>query len=598
MKQFFKFTFASMLGFILASFIGVFIFGAIFSAIVSSSQQPSIPTVASNSLLHIKLENRIVDQPTNNPFENFDFGKFEDKTPLSLEQIVGSIQRAKANDNIKGIYLDIQNLQANLASTEEIRNALIDFKSSGKFILSYNEFIGQNEYYLCSVADEIYLNPAGGMTFKGLSAQLMFFKDALERLEIDMQVVRHGKFKSAIEPFTRNEMSEANKYQISQWVNSIWDHQLKGISTSRSIDVEKLNELADNLAIRKTEDAVNYGLIDGLKYEDEIWSMLSTKVDLEPDERPKTISLSRFGKVRRPKVDSSTTVPYMRSSKNRIAVIYAEGEIVSGESRDGAMGSKTIVDALKDAREDDRVKAIVFRVNSPGGSALASDVIWREAKLAKAEKPLVVSMGDYAASGGYYISSPANKIFAENTTITGSIGVFGLIPNMKGLFNNKLGIHIDKVNTNTYSDGINALRPMEKTEHDAIKEMIEKVYDDFTKKVAEGRGMTQTEVDSIGQGRVWTGAMAKEVGLVDEIGGLQTAINEAIQLAQIEDYKIKELPAQEDPFEKMLKELSQGASIHIFGDNYGIAEKYYSNIKRVISSEGIYTRLPVDIVFN
>jgi len=598
MKQFFKFTFASMLGFILASFIGIFLFGVIFSAIVSSSQQPSAPKVSSNSILHVKLEKRIVDQPTNNPFENFDFGTFEDKTPLSLEQIVSSIQRAKSNNNIKGIYLDVQNLQANLASTEEIRNALIDFKSSGKFIISYNEFIGQNEYYLCSVADEIYLNPAGGMTFKGLSAQLMFFKDALERLEIDMQVVRHGKFKGAIEPFIRNEMSEENKFQISAWVNSIWNHQLNGISSSRSIEVTQLNTIADELAIRKTEDALEHGLIDGLKYEDEVWSMLATKVNLEADDRPKTISLKRFSKVRRPKVDSSTVVPYMRSSKNRIAVIYAEGEIVSGESRDGTMGSETIAEALKEAREDDRVKAIVFRVNSPGGSALASDVIWREAELAKAEKPLVVSMGDYAASGGYYISSPANKIFAENTTITGSIGVFGLIPNMKGLFNNKLGIHIDKVNTNSYSDGLSGLRPMEKTEHDAIKEMIEKVYDDFTNKVADGRGMTQAEVDSVGQGRVWTGIMAKEIGLVDEIGGLQSAINEAINLAEILDYKIKELPAQEDPFEKMMKELSLGASIQIFGDNYGIAEKYYSNIKRVISSEGIYTRMPVDIIFD
>lgn len=598
MKQFFKFTFASMLGFILASFIGIFIFGGIFSAIVSSSQQPSSPKVYSNSILHVQLENRIVDQPTNNPFENFDFGTFEDKTPLSLEQIVTSIKRAKSNDNIKGIYLDIQNLQANLASTEEIRNALIDFKSSGKFIVSYNEYIGQNEYYLCSVADEIYLNPAGGMTFKGLSAQLMFFKDALERLEIDMQVVRHGKFKSAIEPFTRNGMSDQNKFQISAWVNSIWEHQLNGISASRELTKENLNELADNLSIRTTEDAVEYGLIDGLKFEDEIWSLLAEKADLESDEKPKTISLKRFSKVRRPKVDSSTTIPYNRSSKNRIAVVYAEGDIVSGESRDGSMGSETIAEALKEAREDSRVKAIVFRVNSPGGSALASDVIWREAMLAKAEKPLVVSMGDYAASGGYYIAAPANKIFAEKTTITGSIGVFGLIPNMKGMFNNKLGIHIDQVNTNSYADGLSALRPMEKTEHDAIKEMIEKVYDDFTKKVAEGRGMTQAEVDSIGQGRVWTGAMAKDIGLVDEIGGLNAAIEEAITLAEIEDYKLKSLPAQDDPFEKMMKELSQGATLQIFGDKYGLAEKYYSNIKRVISSEGVYTRLPVDIIFD
>lgn len=587
-----------MIGFLLTIMVSVFIFGGIISAVVSSSQNKELPTVSDNSILHIKLENRVMDRPSNNPFENFDFGSFEDKTPLSLADIVSSIKLAKINDRIKGIYLDIQNLNANLASTEEIRNALLDFKSSGKFIVAYHEYIGQNEYYLSSVSDEIYLNPSGGMTFKGLSAQIMFFKDALERLDVDMQVIRHGKFKSAIEPFTRNEMSEENKYQISEWVGSIWNHQVNGISSSRDVSINDINEVADLLSIRKPEDAVNNNLIDGLKYEDEINEILKQKVDVDKDKDLKLITLKTFNRTRKPKVDSSNVVPYKRSSRNNIAVIYAEGEIISGENQEGYMGSETISKAIKNAREDDRVKAIVLRVNSPGGSALASDVIWREVKLAKETKPLVVSMGDYAASGGYFISCPADKIYAESTTITGSIGVFGLIPNMEGMFNNKLGIHIDKVNTNKFSDGISAFRPMENTERNAIKEMIEKIYDDFTTKVSEGREMTKAQVDSVGQGRVWSGDMAKDIGLVDEIGGLNDAIMEAIALAEISDYKLKELPAQEDPIQKMINELSQNARIQLFGNDFGLAERYYENIKRVLSTDGIYTRLPVDFIFD
>ena len=286
------------------------------------------------------------------------------------------------------------------------------------------------------------------------------------------------------------------------------------------------------------------------------------------------------------------------NSKNKVAVIFAEGEIVSGESRDGVMGSETIAKAIKKARQDDKVKAIVLRVNSPGGSALASDVMWREVTLAKAVKPVVVSMGGVAASGGYYISCAADKIFAEASTITGSIGVFGLIPNMKGMFNNKLGINIDRVNTNTFSDGLTPFRPLEEKEKEALKSMIEDIYSDFTQKVADGRGMTQANVDSIGQGRVWTGINAKEIGLVDEIGGLNDAIAFAVKTSNLEDYRLDEMPAQEDPFEKMMKELSSEVRIQILGEDIGKAEHYYRNIKSVISTRGVYTRLPVEIIID
>jgi len=595
MKQFFKFMFASMLGFSLTIFLVVVFFIASISALVAGAENKEAPKIAQNSVLHIQFENAIQDRPSNNPFENIDFNTFENKTPLSLKNILDNIKKAKSNDDIKGIYLDIASLQANMANIEEIRNELIDFKESGKFIVSYSENFGQSEYYLSSVADEIYLNPAGEMTFKGLSAQVMFFKDMLGRLDIDMQVIRHGKFKSAIEPFIREDMSDANREQVSTLVNTLWNHMTNQISSARNISVEELNTIADELLIRSAIDAKQYQLVDDLLYEDEVLAALKMKVGIEEDETLKTIALKKLNKVKDSKIEGSKL---KINSKNRIAVIFAEGEIVSGESRDGVMGSETVANAIKDARLDSKIKAIVLRVNSPGGSALASDVMWREVMLAKAEKPVIVSMGGVAASGGYYISCAADKIFAEASTITGSIGVFGLIPNMKGMFNNKLGINIDRVNTNTFSDGLTPFRPLEVKGGEALKSMIETIYSDFTQKVADGRGMTQANVDSIGQGRVWTGINAKEIGLVDEIGGLNDAIAFAVETTGVEDYRLQELPTQEDPFEKMMKEFSTEVKYQILGEDLGKAEHYYRNIKSVISTRGVYTRLPVDIIID
>jgi protease-4 len=553
MKQFFKFMFASMLGFSLTIFVVILLFIGLISAIASAGSDDEAPKIADNTVLHIQFENAIQDRPSNNPLENIDFNTFENNTPMSLKNILDNIKKAKSDERIEGIYLDISMLQANMASVEEIRNELVDFKESGKFIVSYSENFGQSEYYLSSVADEIYLNPAGEMTFKGLSAQVMFFKDMLGRLDIDMQVIRHGKFKSAIEPFIREDMSEANREQVSMLVNTLWDHMTQNISAARSISTDQLNTIADELLIRSAKDAKEYNLVDDLKYEDEVIALLKERTSTKGDDKLKTIALKKLNKVRATQIADSKI---KLNSKNKVAVIFAEGEIVSGQSSNGKMGSETIAKAINKARKDDKVKAIVLRVNSPGGSALASDVMWREVVLAKAEKPVIVSMGGVAASGGYYIACAADKIFAEASTITGSIGVFGLIPNMKGMFNNKLGINIDRVNTNTFSDGLTPFRPLEEKERAALKSMIEDIYGDFTQKVADGRGMTQANVDSIGQGRVWTGINAKEIGLVDEIGGLNDAIAFAVETAALEDYRLDEMPVQEDPFEKMLKEFS------------------------------------------
>lgn len=589
-----------MLGFFLTvALVGLILIG-IAGAMIASSTDSKEPSISENTILHIKLENRIQDRPSNNPFESFDFGSFESKTPMGLKNIIDNISKAKVDERIKGIYLDIPYLQASMANVEEIRNSLIDFKESGKFIVSYSENYGQNEYYLASVADEIYLNPSGDMTFKGLSAQIMFFKDALNRLDIDMQVIRHGKFKSAIEPFIRENMSNENREQLGVLVNSIWNNQLSEIAEARKITTAELNRIADSLLIRTASDAKNLLMVDDLKFEDEVISLLKAKLGTSEDKELATIQLKKFNKAKRVtlklKGEDKDEDREKATSKNKIALVFAEGEIISGESQDGMMGSETIAKAIKEAHEDEKVKSIVLRINSPGGSALASDVIWREVVLAKAKKPVVVSMGGVAASGGYYIACAADQIFAENYTITGSIGVFGLIPNMKGLFNNKFGIDIDRVNTNTYSDGLTPFRALTSTERKAIQTKIEEIYDDFTQKVATGRNMTQADVDSIGQGRVWSGLSAVEIGLVDKIGGLSDAILAAANLAELEDYKIKELPYRQDPFEKLVEGFSTEVRYKILGQELGEAEKYYMTIKNTLTSRGIYTRLPVDVI--
>jgi protease-4 len=595
MKQFLKFMFASMFGVFLSVLLVSLIFAGIIGSMISASQESSEPFIADKTILHIKLETPIQDRPGNNPFQNIDFSSFENRSPLGLKNIIDNIEKAATNEKIKGIFLDIGWLQANLATTEELRNALVEFKSSGKFIISYSENYGQNEYYLCSVADEIYLNPAGEMTFKGLAANLMFFKDALDRLDIEMQVIRHGKFKSAIEPFIRNDMSPENEKQYKELIQGIWDNQVQNIAKSRSLDVAKLNKIADSLAVRTAKDAKTYGFVEDLLYEDEVYKRLKALVEIEEDDDLEFVKLKKFNKTKLP-LEIAKTGREKWNSKNKIALVFAEGEIVSGESKNEMMGSTTIANAIKKARKDEDVKAIVLRVNSPGGSALASDVMWREVVLAKETKPVIVSMGDVAASGGYYISCAADQIYAESSTITGSIGVFGLIPNMQGFLENKIGVHTDHVNTNAFSDGLNALRPMSQVERNAIQEMIEDIYDDFTSKVAEGRGMTQAEVDSIGQGRVWNGISAKRIGLVDEIGGLDQAIIAAADLADLEDYKIQELPERKDPFQKLISEFAAEAKINILGREIGQAEKYYSNMKSVLNRKGIYTRMPVDII--
>ncbi len=591
MKQFFKFMFASMLGtfitLMLASILSMVIFFAMLGGIIASTSKDSkkVTKVENNSVLHLKLDYPITDRTSDNPFENFNFETFEPANNLGLDQILKSIEKAKRDDRIEGIYLDLTSLNTGMATVEEIRNALNDFKKSKKWIISYSEIYTQKTYYLASVADKIYLNPAGIMELRGFANQLMFFKNMLEKLEIEVQIIRHGKFKSAVEPFMLERMSDSNRKQMEKILNTMWGSWLNQVSGSRKIKIDKINQLADKLDIQDAEDAKKHNFVDELMYKDELLAELGNRLKIDEGDEIQYVSLSKYAKAKVKK----------KKSKNKIAVIYASGDIVSGKSTKENMGSETISQAIREARLDDNVKAIVLRVNSPGGSALASDIMWREMVLAKKTKPVVVSMGDVAASGGYYIACAADKIVASEKTITGSIGVFGVIPNMQGFFNNKMGITFDGVKTNEHGDIMTVFRPLTAEEKDIIQIGVEKIYDDFITKVADGRGMTKEQIDSIGQGRVWAGADALEIGLVDEIGGLNKAIDIAKDLAKIENYHIEDYPKREDPFEKFIKELSSDIESRMVKNNLGENYKYYQKMQSITKQTGVMARMAFDM---
>jgi len=587
MKQFFKYVLATITGLFITFLLSILLIILVVVGIVSSASEQKVFTVKSNSLLHLKFEAPITERTSGNPFKNYDFMSFSGKKEIGLNDILANIEKAKTDDNIKGIYMDMSNVPAGIATIEEIRNALIDFKSSGKFIFAYSEAYSQGAYYLSSVANKIYLNPQGAIDWKGLSAQIMFFKGSLEKLEIEAQIFRHGKFKSAIEPFDLDKMSAANRLQTMTYVNAIWNHLLTGISKSRSISVDELNKIADNLSLRLPEDAVKYKMVDGLKFKDEIIAELKAKLNLKEKDKITYVEFSDYA-------DSPNK--NKKTGKDKIAIIYAVGAIESGQGDDETIGSERISKAIREARLDSGIKAIVLRVNSPGGSALASDVIWREALLAKKAKPFIVSMGDVAASGGYYISCMADVIVAQPNTITGSIGVFGLLPNAQKFFNNKLGITIDTANTNKHADLGSAFRPVTGEEREYVQQSVENVYDVFIGKVAEGRKKSKAEIDSIGQGRVWSGVDAKAIGLVDELGGINDAIKIAAKSAKLDKYKIVEFPKQKDIFEALLKGITDEVEAKLvksqLGDNYTL----YNNIKKMTTLKGIQARLPYEVV--
>lgn len=585
MGQFFKFTLASILGVILASILMFFISFGILMGIASAGDEET--TVESNSILKLKLNYPLTDRAVNDPFAFFNMGDMDMSKKPGMDEIIQSIEKAATDHNIKGIYLAASDVQGGIAQIEEIRNALEKFKESGKFIVSYATGYGQGGYYLASVADEVYVHPEGMILFKGLAAELMFFKGTLEKLDVDMQVIRHGKFKAAVEPFMLDKMSEANREQNTALINSVWGNILAKISVSRNISIDDLNKTADMLSLDDPEMALKLNFVDGIKYPDEVSDILKEKTEKAKDDDLEMLSVSKY-----------TNSSYFKSSepsKDKIAVIYAAGEIKGGKGDDTFIGEVNIREALIKAREDDRVKALVLRVNSPGGSALVSDIIWREVVLTKAEKPVVVSMGNVAASGGYYISCAANYIYADPTTITGSIGVFGLVPNIGNFMTNQLGVTFDEVATNENANLMSFNKALSPYQREVIQNSVERVYDHFTGKVAEGRNMAKDDVDRIGQGRVWSGTQALEIGLVDELGGLNNAIAKAAELAEIDNYKLKSLPTQKDPFQEILESIT-GQSTSVFLKHYlGADYKYIQMFDDMENRHIIQARMPYDI---
>ncbi len=546
MKSFLKYTLATIVGvFISFLLISFFLLGTL--GIMSSMMTSEKPVeIRDNSVLYFRLSANVPERTPAFPFFGMDPFNLNLQTVTGLNDILANIRKAKEDDRIKGIYLEAGTGYPGIGTVEEIRNALLDFKTSGKFVLFYCPgILLQSAYYLGTAADTLYLNPAGTMQFTGLRSEIMFYKKALEKLGVRVQVVKHGKFKSAVEPFIRDHMSKENREQIRVYMSSIWGYLLDSIGTARDLTPEELNRLADSLLIDSPQAAVKYGLVDGIRYRDEVLDELkqlsgtSGKLHL--------ISMSKYTKVQ-PKKKS---LP-----EDKIAIVYAFGDIVMGDGADNNIGAKRFANAIRKAREDSSVKAIVLRVNSPGGSALASDIIWREVSLAEQTKPVVASMGTYAASGGYYILSPADSVFTLPVTLTGSIGVFGLIPDLQKLMNDKLGITFDVEKTNRYADFGSLYRPLSPGEKAFLTTQIENTYKMFVDHVSEGRDLRPSYVDSIGQGRVWSGLNALQNGLADARGGLYDAVDAAAGMAGLETYRTVDYPKQKEPFQEMMKQLA------------------------------------------
>ena len=583
MNNFWKYTLATVLGSIITFFVICGIIVGFFAVIVSSFGEEEV-IVKDNTVLQISLSSEIPDRTSDNPFDNIDFATFESNKILGLNDILKTLEKAKTDERIKGIYLDLSSVPAGMASVEEIRNKLLEFKAAGKFIISYSSGYSQKAYYLASVSDKIYLNPQGSLEWKGLNSQVMFYNGALEKLGVEAQIFRHGQFKSAVEPFMNDKMSDASKLQSSTLIQSIWDDMCTKISKQRKVSVADLNMFADSLMVYDAETALKYGMIDGIYYYDQVLTELQTKSGAAKDDNDFMIGMTKYSKA-------TVEIKEKNNSTNKIAVIFAEGEIVDGGRKDGSIGGDFIAETIRKAREDEDVKAVVIRVNSPGGSGLASEIIWREVKLTKEVKPVVISMGNLAASGGYYISCPASYIFAQPTTITGSIGVFGMLPNVEKLMTEKLGITVDGVSTNSHSDFGSIMRPVNPTERNFIQKQVEDFYDVFVSRVSDGRGLTKAEVDSIGQGRVWSGANAIEIGLIDEFGGLDAAVKKAVSLAKLSDYRIFEYPEAEDFMQKIMSDMSVSASQSMIKEVMGENYKLYQLLETVKNLKGVQARM-------
>lgn len=566
--------------FIMLFFFGVILIGAIFGGDETVS-------VKSDSVIELNLKE--IQNDYAGKYKDPWVTIFSDKKGIGLTDVINAIEAAKTDDKIKGISILNDESSLGLAQYKDLRNALESFKKSGKFVWAYANAYSQKEYYLNSVANTIYLNPAGDLDFKGLSSEVMFFKDFQDKSGIHMEVIRHGKYKSAVEPFLENKMSDANREQLTALLNSIWTTVSTDIAKSRNIPVSKLNEIANGLLARTPEMAKNQHLIDIIAYEDVYHNAIKKALKVTDDEDYNKISIDDY-------TQNNITTALTDTATDQIAIIYAQGEIGSGEGDVTEIGEGSMRRSLQEARKNEDVKAIVLRINSPGGSAMTSDLIWREIEITKKVKPVVVSMGNYAASGGYYIACNADKIYAENNTITGSIGVFGILPNFSPLAN-KLGINTEQVKTHENAANYSPFVPIDEKFKAFTLESVEHIYKTFVTHVAEGRKMTFAQVDAIAQGRVWTGTQALKIGLVDKIGGLDDAIAEAAKIAKIKSYSTQNYPEYEKNFDDILSGLPFAKSKEAFikeeigEENYLLIEQ----VKRLQKQKGVQALIPFGI---
>lgn len=598
-KGFFKTFWAALLAFVVGGILLIVLSVMLFAGIGSAFSTTTPVVVAENSVLKIDFAENIVDGPASTPTPTIDpmSMSLSFSSTLSMRKVEEALEAAAIDPKIKAIYISYEGPGdvSGTAMMEELRAALVKFRNSGKPIFAYNKTYTSALYWLTSVADHIYINPEGVIEWHGVASNVVFYKGLIDKLGINMEILRHGTFKSAVEPFMDTKMSPANRMQTQTMVNTIWDAMLTDISASRNIDKALLQEYADNLALALPQDGVERGFFDAAIHEDEVMKIIAETiadegVEVDEDAKPEMVSLGDYS--------SQVTPNYKRMPRNKVAVIYAAGEIVDGSSAQGSLGDQTLVEQLARAREDSGVKAVVLRVNSPGGSALASEIMWREIERLRAEKPVIVSMGDYAASGGYYISAPADVILANRTTLTGSIGVFGLLFNAGEALEDKIGVTFDVVSSADHADLGALYRPMKATERAYMMKQIERTYSTFIGHVADGRNMTIEEVDAIGQGRVWCGSDAAQIGLVDGMGTLSDAIALAADRAGVaDDYRVVEIAPEEDALMAMLSSLMAKVKAPTKTPTTELQEVFteYNHLLQMLSTEGVQARMPYTI---
>jgi protease-4 len=584
--NFFKTLLASCLGSLVAMIVFfLLLVSFLISAISNVSEGEKNVVFDDNSVLHLKLNSQISEMEVENPFEGLPLPGVEEAS-IGLIQLKNTISYAKTDPRISGIYLDVSMFQGGISKAREIRESLIDFRKSGKWVIAYSEAYSEVSYYLASSADKVFLNPEGDLEFNGLALETMFFKRMFDKLDIKPEIFRVGDFKSAVEPFMLDKMSDANKLQLNELIQGLNNDLVKGVAESRGMEMTELMQISAKAQVTNAIDAQKFKLVDSLMYYDQVQSALRSRLKLEDDAR---ISFVKYNKYKK-------TVQVDSESKNEIAVIVADGEIITGKAREGTIGSDTFAEELRKARNNKKVKAIVLRINSPGGSALASDVMWREVRLAAEKKPIIASMSTYAASGGYYLAMGCDTIVAQPTTITGSIGVFSVLFDLSGMLNNKIGITFDEVKTGEVGEMVTFSRPLTDLEKSIWQKRTNQIYESFTTKAAEGRHMKVEDLRKIASGRVWTGAQAKENGLVDMLGGFDDAVRVAAQAAGIgNDYKLKYYPKQRSFLETWLNDMEDNARVHFMKQELGEHYDWVQQVQRVKDISGSQARLPFEL---